>query len=155
MEKEEITIDGVSTGLQKECTDYELTEPFNPKDIKISQKIISLDQIVSRMKNGTIRLSPDFQRNEVWDNKKKSLLIESLLLSIPIPMFYVAADEDGNWDVVDGLQRLSALRDFIITKTLVLKKLEFWKEYDGKTFDDLSPILYNRINETQLYIKHV
>lgn len=152
MEKEEITIDGVSTGLQKECTDYELTEPFNPKDIKISQKIISLDQIVSRMKNGTIRLSPDFQRNEVWDNKKKSLLIESLLLSIPIPMFYVAADEDGNWDVVDGLQRLSALRDFIITKTLVLKKLEFWKEYDGKTFDDLSPILYNRINETQLYI---
>lgn len=150
--EEEVTSEGEKTGLQKENVDYEPTEPFDPKNIKISQKVISLDQIINRIKNKTIRLSPDFQRNEVWNDTKKSLLIESLLLSIPIPMFYVAADEDGNWDVVDGLQRLSTLRDFIINKTLKLKKLEFWKEYDGKSYDDLSPILYNRINETQLYI---
>lgn len=150
--EEEVTSEGEKTGLQKENVDYEPTEPFDPKNIKISQKVISLDQIINRIKNKTIRLSPDFQRNEVWNDTKKSLLIESLLLSIPIPMFYVAADEDGNWDVVDGLQRLSTLRDFIINKTLKLKKLEFWKEYEGKSYDDLSPILYNRINETQLYI---
>lgn len=150
--EEEFTSEGELTGLQKENADYEPKEPFDPKTIKISQKVISLDQIISRIKNNTIRLSPDFQRNEVWNNTKKSLLIESLLLSIPIPMFYVAADDDGNWDVVDGLQRLSTLRDFIISKTLVLKNLEFWKEYEGKSYDDLSPIMYNRVNETQLYI---
>lgn len=150
--EEEKTSDGEFTGLQMEDVGYEPTEPFDPKNIKISQKVISLDQIISRIKNNTIRLSPDFQRNEVWNETKKSLLIESLLLSIPIPMFYVAADENGNWDVVDGLQRLSTLRDFIIKKTLILKNLEFWKEYNGKSYDDLSPILYNRINETQLYI---
>ena len=49
---------------------------------------------------------------------KKSQLIESLMLNIPIPMFYVAADENGNWDVVDGLQRFSTIRDFVETKEL-------------------------------------
>lgn len=83
---------------------------------------------------------------------KKSQLIESLMLNIPIPMFYVAADENGNWDVVDGLQRFSTIRDFVETKELKLQNLEFWKDYDGKGFDDLSPLLYNRVLETQLLI---
>ncbi|QOW61697.1 DUF262 domain-containing protein [Treponema pedis] len=105
------------------------------------------------MKSGTIRLSPDFQRNEVWNITKKSQLIESLMLNIPIPMFYVAADENGNWDVVDGLQRFSTIRDFIVdNKPFALQNLEFWKEYNDKKFEDLSPILYNRLLETQLLI---
>lgn len=151
IKEEDIPVVG-KTGLQKEDEPTENLKPFDPKSIKISQKVISLDQIITRMKNGTIRLSPDFQRNEVWNDTQKSLLVESLLLNIPIPMFYVSADEDGIWDVVDGLQRLSTLRDFIIKKTLRLKNLEFWVDYNGKTYDDLSPILFNRINETQLYI---
>ena len=151
IKEEYIPIAG-KTGLQKEDEPTEFLKPFDPKSIKISQKVISLDQIITRMKNGTIRVSPDFQRNEVWNETQKSLLIESLLLNIPIPMFYVSADENGVWDVVDGLQRLSTLRDFIITKKLKLKNLEFWADYNGKTYDDLSPILYNRINETQLYM---
>lgn len=150
--EEEFTQYGEKTGLQKEVESDELTEPFDPKNIKISQKTISLDQIIRRIKTNTIRLSPDFQRNEVWDTTKKSQLIESLMLNIPIPLFYVAADESGNWDVVDGLQRFSTIRDFVLTKTLILQNLEFWKDYNGKGFDDLSPILYNRILETQLLI---
>ena len=150
--EEELTQYGEKTGLQKELESNEPTEPFDPKNIKISQKMISLEQIVRRIKLDTIRLAPDFQRNEVWNITKKSQLIESLMLNIPIPMFYVAADETGNWDVVDGLQRLSTIRDFVLTKTLILQNLEFWKDYDGKGFDNLSPILYNRILETQLSI---
>lgn len=150
--EEELTQYGEKTGLQKELETNEPTEPFDPKNIKISQKMISLEQIVRRIKLDTIRLAPDFQRKEVWDITKKSQLIESLMLNIPIPMFYVAADETGNWDVVDGLQRLSTIRDFVLTKTLILQNLEFWKDYDGKGFDNLSPILYNRILETQLSI---
>ena len=146
--EEELTQYGEKTGLQKELESNEPTEPFDPKNIKISQKMISLEQIVRRIKLDTIRLAPDFQRNEVWNITKKSQLIESLMLNIPIPMFYVAADEAGNWDV----QRLSTIRDFVLTKTLILQNLEFWKDYDGKGFDNLSPILYNRILETQLSI---
>lgn len=150
--EEELTHYGERTGLQKESEPAELTEPFDPKNIKISQKMISLDQVVRRIKTKSIRLAPDFQRNEVWDITKKSQLIESLMLNIPIPMFYVAADENGNWDVVDGLQRFSTIRDFVETKELILQNLEFWKDYDGKGFDDLSPLLYNRVLETQLLI---
>lgn len=69
-----------------------------------------------RLQQGTITLNPDFQRQEVWDQKRKSQLIESLLLKIPIPMFYVSSDEKSNWTVVDGLQRISTLRDFVLGK---------------------------------------
>ena len=51
-----------------------------------------------------IDLEPDFQRSFVWDRKRRCRLIESLLLRIPIPVFYVAADENENWSVVDGVQ---------------------------------------------------
>ena len=150
--EEELTQYGERTGLQKESEPCELSEPFNPKNIKISQKMISLEQVIRRIRTKTIRLAPDFQRNEVWDVTKKSQLIESLMLNIPIPMFYVAADSSGNWDVVDGLQRFSTIRDFALTKKLTLQNLEFLRDYNDKKFDDLSPILYNRVLETQLLI---
>ena len=74
------------------------------------------------------------------------------MLNIPIPLFYVAADNTGAWDVVDGLQRLSAIKEFLVDKTLVLSNLEFLGEkYNGKTIDDkdFSPIFFNRIYETE------
>lgn len=70
-----------------------------------------------RLQQGTITLNPDFQRKEVWNRERKSQLIESLLLKIPIPMFYVSSDEKSNWTVVDGLQRISTLRDFVLGKS--------------------------------------
>lgn len=123
--KEELALDGENSGLQAEGDEEILTYPFGSKEIRISNKTISLDQIIRRLTNGTIRLSPDFQRNAVWNDTKKSQLIESLMLNIPIPMFYVAADNEGNWDVVDGLQRLTAIKEFLVDKTLKLKNLEF------------------------------
>ncbi|MBC8838203.1 DUF262 domain-containing protein, partial [Escherichia coli] len=62
----------------------------------------------------TIQLAPNFQRNYVWDAERKSLLIESMMLRIPLPMFYVSEDKEGIWEVVDGLQRLTTIRDFIL-----------------------------------------
>ena len=69
-----------------------------------------------RLEQQTIKLDPDFQRREVWDMERKCQLIESLLLKIPIPLFYVAADSSERWTVVDGLQRISAIRDFTLGK---------------------------------------
>ena len=59
-----------------------------------------------------INLDPDYQRNYIWTNKKASLLIESILLSVPIPVVYVAEEEDGRWTVIDGLQRLNSIKRF-------------------------------------------
>jgi uncharacterized protein with ParB-like and HNH nuclease domain len=146
---EELAESGEKSGVQEEINDEIPQDPFNPKEISIDSKKISLDQILRRLKSNTIRLSPDFQRNVVWNDTRKSLLIESLMLNIPIAMFYVSDDGNGKWDVVDGLQRLTAIKEFVYEKTLVLEGLEFWKDYNGKNIDDLPPIPYNQIMETE------
>jgi len=142
--------------------DFDLKSyPFDPEDISIDKKPMVMDAIIRRFKQGTIIMHPDFQREEVWSKETKSRLIESLLLRIPITMFYVSADEEGKLTVVDGLQRLSAIRDFVLkeefkptnTKGLGdgmrLQGLEFLIQYEGMTFNELPINMQNRINETE------
>lgn len=127
----------------------EKIEPFDPKAIVITKKNISLDVIIRRLQNKTIEFNPAYQRNEIWDEIQQSRLIESLMLNIPIPLFYVSADENGKWEVVDGLQRLTAIKLFLVDKVLRLKKLEFWDKYENCGIDELPPIISNRIYETE------
>lgn len=140
-----------------------VVDPFNPNDISIDKKTILVETCIKRLLQRTIILNPDYQRHEVWDDVRKSRLIESLMLKIPIPMFYVSADEKSVFTVVDGLQRLSSLRDFILGREFLangnendrgngmkLKELEFWTQYNGKTFNELPTFLQNRIAETEL-----
>lgn len=147
---------------ESEEEDFDLKSyPFDPEDISIDKKPMVMDAIIRRFKQGTIIMHPDFQREEVWSKETKSRLIESLLLRIPITMFYVSADEEGKLTVVDGLQRLSAIRDFVLkedyksTNTkglgdgLRLQGLEFLADYEGKTFNELPINMQNRINETE------
>jgi hypothetical protein len=145
---EELAALGEKSGVQEELNDEISQAPFDPREISITNKVIPLDAVIRRMNNGTIRLSPDFQRNVIWDNVRKSRLIESLMLNIPITMFYVSDDGEGNWKVVDGLQRLTAIRDFVLDKTLKLEGLEFWTQYNGCSLEDLPPLPYNQIMET-------
>ena len=111
--QEELSELGEKIGIEVD-EDEDAIEPFNPEDISIQQKVVPMDVIIRRLKQKSIHLSPSFQRKDVWNATRKSRLIESIMLNIPLPMFYVAADENGTWEVVDGLQRLSAIRDFII-----------------------------------------
>ena len=159
---EELASEGITSGVEKDYVNFiSLNEPFDPRSISITSKVISLEAFLRRIRNGTIRLSPDFQRSTVWNLEKQSLLIESMMLKIPLPMFYVAEDIEGNWEVVDGLQRLTAIQNFILGpnndgKGYKLQKLEFWGEYfNNKTFHDLENIksanmTVNNISETEL-----
>ncbi len=88
--------------------------------------------------NDDIFLNPEYQRNYVWDNKRASLLIESLLLNVPIPVVYVAEDDDGIWSVVDGLQRLETLRRFFANE-FKLRGLEVLQELNGIQYSTLNP----------------
>lgn len=72
----------------------------------------SVSDIVRMIEDKDIRLDPEYQRNYVWDNKKASMLIESIILNVPIPVIYVSQEEDDTWSVIDGLQRLSSLKRF-------------------------------------------
>lgn len=157
--KEELSELGEKIGIESE-DEEDTIEPFDPQAISIQQKNVAMDVIIRRLKQGSIQLAPSFQRREVWNTTRKCRLIESLMLKIPLPMFYVAADEEGNWEVVDGLQRLSTIRDFIIGNSngemLKLNNLEFLgSKYDGKTFlaieaDNNEQKLVNEIYETEM-----
>lgn len=149
------------TGIESDNEDEGLTDPFDPEEISIDTKPIPMETCLRRLKQKTIMLNPDFQRNEVWGEDKKSQLIESLMLKIPLPMFYVSADERNNYTVVDGLQRLSTIRSFILGDKYLespnrelegngfkLTNLEFWKDYEGKNFNELPSNIQNRILET-------
>jgi hypothetical protein len=146
---EELAALGEKSGVQQEIEEEAPPEPFDPKEISISSKVVSMDTILRRIKNETITLAPAYQRNVVWDNKRKSLLIESLMLNIPIAMFYVSDDGSGNWEVVDGLQRLTAIKEFILEKEYKLEGLEFWKQYNNCGMDDLPAFPSNQIMETE------
>jgi hypothetical protein len=143
------------TGLEEEDTGgaFEITEPFDPARIRVDTKPMVISLLMDRIRNKEIDLTPGFQRKGgIWSTKAKSQLIESLLIRIPLPAFYMDGGDESKWLVVDGLQRLSTLKSFVIDKTLILRGLEFLSEYEGKTFDVLPRSLQRRILETQVTV---
>lgn len=131
--------------------DGEIVNPFSTKDIKVTHATIAMSSLISRLKHDEIDLNPDFQRNDsLWDRKKMSRLIESILLKLPLPVFYFDVTDPDKWIVVDGLQRLSTLKKFIVEKKLKLYDLEFLQQLNNKKFDDLERNLKRVIDETQV-----
>lgn len=130
-----------------------MERPFDPNKIDITTKTPSIDILIKRLKAepAEIDLSPAFQRHsDLWDDEKQSRLIESILIKFPLPAFYFDGSDNNKWLVVDGLQRLSSLRNFIILKKLKLKGLEFLRQLNGMKFDDLPRSLQRQIEETQI-----
>lgn len=146
----------VSSGEDYETEDYDNDEamaikPYDTKLIDISPKPLSLDTIIARLENDEIDLMPGFQRKSgLWTEEQKSQLIESLILRIPLPAFYFDGSNNDMWVVIDGLQRLTALKEFFVDKTLVLKGLEFLKDLEGLTVDNMPRVYERRMKETQI-----
>ncbi|MCE7926801.1 MAG: DUF262 domain-containing protein [Haliscomenobacteraceae bacterium CHB4] len=133
----------------------EIMHPFDASKIDIRMSQLSLEQLVKRLKRQQINLYPEYQRlPELWKPEKMSQLIESLLIRLPLPVFYFDGSTDV-WEVVDGLQRLSAFKRFMVDEgdvALRLTGLEYLTEYNGKTFYELPAFLQTRIEESQLLI---
>lgn len=136
-----------------EILEDEFQDPFDADKIRIDQQMLSLKYLTELMKEKQIFLNPGFQRNKVWtERKRKSLLIESLMLRIPIPAFYFYENEDAEYIVIDGLQRLSTIKDFIEDK-FKLYGLEYLEQYcGGKSFSELDNKYQQRIYRTQLAV---
>lgn len=126
--------------------------PYDPTQIDIEKRTVSVYSIIARIRNAEVDLCPAFQRSpDLWNVGRQSRLIESLVLGIPLPPFYLTMERDEEklrwvWHVVDGLQRLCAIRNFFIGvdgKRLKLKELEYLVNCNGFTVDDL-PSLYRR-----------
>ena len=144
-----------TAGVEAEPDDPQITEierPFNPEKIKVRTVNIVVEQLVSRIGHHEIDLAPEFQRMRgIWSEGRKSRLIESLLLRIPIPVFYVSADNEDNWAVVDGVQRMSTIHDFV-GGDFAFSGLEYLDHLHGLKYEELPRKMRRRINETQLIV---
>lgn len=129
-----------------------IDRPFDPSKIKVTTEKKNIDLLVRRIDHDEVDLAPEFQRRaRVWPIHRRSQLIESLLLRIPLPVFYVSADATDNWAVVDGLQRITTIYDFV-KGDFKLSGLEYLTTLDGMSFADLDRSMKRRIEETELVI---
>ena len=154
MDVVEETFENIPTGVEVELNDGASDEPnpWNPDAIRVSTKTFSLRNILDLIDDKDLELAPDFQRNRVWKSRQKSRLIESVLLQIPLPAFYFAEDTNGMMRVIDGLQRLSTVHDFVRQKAYVLTDLEYLDSVKGHRFDELPAAMQRRINNAQIVV---
>lgn len=109
---------------------------YGPKDIIVNPDNYSISDLMRMVENGDIEIAPRFQRNFVWDKTRQSRLIESIFLGLPLPAIYLSEYDDGRMTIVDGLQRISTIRDFMTDK-LRLCNMEYFDYCNGKTFSEL------------------
>lgn len=122
--------------------------PYNPSDVDIRQQTFSVGHIMNMITDSEIELwrELDYQRKSTsWDVKQKSRLIESLIMRIPLPIFYFDGSEKP-WKVIDGLHRLTTLYTFLKGASFPLKDLEYLKDLEGLPFFEL-PFKYRRVIE--------
>ncbi len=124
-----------------------LTQPSDP----------DIATLHGRRQKGKLVLQPDFQRQYVWDQKKASRLIESVLLKVPLPIVYLAEEGEGKTAVIDGQQRLTALFSFIDGKhpggkSFKLSGLNVLTELNGQTYADLDEGLQDGLKDYPIRI---
>jgi hypothetical protein len=148
-----------TTIIGKNGTDVEpeppekITKPFDPSLIRVKSKSMIIDTLLKRIQHEELELNPEFQRKAgLWTKEAQSQLIESLLIGVPLPAFYMDATNKNKWLVVDGLQRLFALKQFMIAKKLKLTGLEFLQELEEKSYDDMKRSLLRDIEETEIIV---
>lgn len=110
----------------------------------------TVHDVLRRIERGAFVMDPDFQRDFIWDPDKQSRLIESVVMRIPLPVFYLAEDDRERLVVVDGLQRLTTFQRFVNGELQL--RLKDQRELNGSTFADLTPKLQNRVEDCNLIL---
>lgn len=115
-----------------------ITNPFSPSDISLSNPPMNLGDLIDMIQAGWINFGTEYQREEnLWTDTQQSRLIESVLLGLRLPAFYFEEVSKRQWNIIDGLQRCCAIRNFCVDETLTLSNLEFLaNEFNGKKYSD-------------------
>jgi len=122
---------------------------------------MSIGELINLYRDGEMDIHPEFQRVFRWSEYQKTKLIESIILNIPIPSIFVSQNEDGIWDVIDGVQRLSTIFQFVgIFKDengnqlppLTLQKTDYLPSFAGVQWEnDVKELSFTK--EQQLFFK--
>ena len=117
-------------------------------DLLIRQDNRTIYDVIRRIEMSNYIMDPDFQRDFIWREDKQSKLIESVIMRIPLPVFYMAEDNEGRMVVVDGLQRLTTFWRFL--KGELRLKLPDRRELHGHRFSELPHKIQNRVEDSNL-----
>lgn len=120
------------------------------RKVDIDNLDVTVRELVRMVNSDEIDRAAEYQRKFRWDEERESKLVESLILGLPVPTIFVAANKDGTWELVDGLQRVSSLVHFVTeaphakgylavgkTSPLLLEKLEQLSLFNGLSYADL------------------
>ncbi len=135
-------IEGLDDDQDTSWGDYPIDE------LLIRNESPPIEQVLGRIQQGRYVMDPDFQRDFIWDETKQSKLVESVLMRIPLPVFYLAEDAQGRRIVVDGLQRLSTFRRFAENELRL--NLPDRCDLHRKRYEDLDPKLQDRFGDFSL-----
>lgn len=138
--------DDIQIENAEELNDLTYTTPnegYVFKEVHVTKKDFSVFELARKYKKGDLILDVSFERKLVWKERQKCELIESILMGLPLPIFYFKQLENGKFVVVDGKQRLSTLFEFLDDK-FALKNLKILDFLNKKKFSDL-------INEFGIY----
>ncbi len=135
-----------------QITDWQLTQKYQSQEGRIlletnREKLPSF--VESLKKPGYMKLQPFYQRRPCWDEKKKSRLIESFLINIPVPPIILYETSYNSYEVMDGQQRIIAIRDFY-NNNLILTGLELWPELNGRTYKELPSSIQSGIDRRSI-----
>lgn len=108
------------------------------KSLTADRMDISFGELLNMYRDGELIVRPEYQRLYRWNNAQKTALIESLLLSIPIPPIFVAENEDGVWEVIDGLQRVSTFLSFFGELKQDLTSITSEKDGDDENLENIN-----------------
>lgn len=139
---EEEKIEGLDGNEDEAWQDY----PIDTLLIRNESRTIF--DVLRRVGQGNYIMDPEFQRDFIWPEDKQSKLIESVLMRVPLPVFYLAEDYQGRMVVVDGLQRLSTFKRFVDGELCL--SLPNQDALNNKRFADLTPKLQNRVEDCNL-----
>ena len=138
---EDIELDGADEGDLEEVTGTE--------KIIFTTSDRSLTEFERWYKEGSLILDTDWQREYVWTPKRASRLIESFVIGLPVPVIYLAVNNDNEYEVIDGLQRLTSVFNFL-NNGYKLTGLEIKKDLNGYQFKDLHKPLQNKLRNSTL-----
>lgn len=142
----EVSVDSVTS----RATDDGISAKYISGDIRIitEQVRYSLDTI-SSIKGVKLDTGPAYQRRKRWDSGKKSRLIESFIMNIPVPPIFLYEYKLAHYEVMDGQQRISAIIEFYEDK-FALEGLEYWKELEGRKYSALPETIRSAIDRRSL-----
>ena len=148
--EEEIVLDN-EEGQLDPSADFQSERIYPMKSIKVERGFYTAYELKRKYDKvpSLVVLDSEFQRESVWKLQQKRELIESILMGLPLPIFYFNEDKMGRLIVIDGRQRLNAVFSFL-NNEFALDKLKILKEFNKKKFEDLDPVYQSKIEDYQI-----